>query len=627
MLDNKRENNLSILIIDDCREYSNALSAKFKHLRYKVLQSFDLVTANKYIDNYKDKLNLVILSIDIPNLVIAKTIKELEDKTDAKLILVSNNEDSKKRESYFQNGILDYHLKSNSIDYIVSDIDILLNRLVQNKKENVLIIDDSRVVRYVIQSLLEVRNYNILTAQNAKEGIDIIENNDISLLILDMELPDMHGIEVLNRLRDLYFINNFPTLVLSGSINPSIVRDALKKGASDFLKKPFLYEEFLLKIDLWIKSSKWQREFKGQKVQIENSLKSFEVLVNSTIEALFIFEKNICIDINKEALNLLGEENRVNILGQEISEIFYDFTKKHKDELLDNTTDHYFEDIFRNSVNKKYQLQIKEKNMQIGDKVLKIIAVMDITQIKQKEHILSNQSKMASMGEMIGNIAHQWRQPLTAISVAAGGIKLNYELDMVDEKETLEELDNIVNNTQFLSDTIEDFQNYLKDNRDAIVFSIKDTIDKTISIINANLNSYEINIVKDYNQNIQIEGIQNDLIQVFLNIINNASDILKTIKNSDKEKYIVITLDQNDSDIKIMIQDSAGGVPDKIIDKIFEPYFTTKHQSQGTGLGLYMTHQIINNMHGVINVTNNEFIYKDEKFYGAKFEIILPKTR
>ena len=132
---------------------------------------------------------------------------------------------------------------------------------------------------------------------------------------------------------------------------------------------------------------------------------------------------------------------------------------------------------------------------------------------------------MASMGEMIGNIAHQWRQPLTAISVAASGIKLNYELDMEEREETIQELENIVKNTQFLSSTIEDFQNFLKNDRTKSQFFIKDTLRKTLAIIQANLESHEIIITQKLKNDLQIEGIQNDLVQILLNVIKNQGPL------------------------------------------------------------------------------------------------------
>ena len=624
--ENKKLNMIfNILIIDEDEVFNNDLNEIFKLFGYNSTQSFSIEQSMELIKNFSDELCLIILADNQKDERCKELFKYIQTNSDSKIIILSDEEDSFQRELYFKKGILDYHLKSNNIDYIFNDIDDSLKRISENNCENILIIDDSKVVCYIVKYLLEARNYNVITASSAREGIEVLKDNDISLLILDMELPDMHGTDVLDLLRDIYYINNFPILVLSGSDNPSIVRKALKKGASDFLKKPFVYEEFLLKVDLWIKSSKWEKTIKNQKKQIEDNLNSFEALVNSTIEALFIFQKDICIDVNDEAVKLIGVDNKKKLLQKYIFEIFTNVTDEHKDELLDDKIDHYFEDSIIQKDGTVRYVQIKERNKKIGEKSLKIIAIIDITEIKQNEKILNNQSKMASMGEMIGNIAHQWRQPLTAISVAAGGIKLGYELNMHEEDEAIRELDSIVDNSQFLSDTIENFQSFLKDNRVTSEFSVKETVERTIAIISANLNSYEINIVNENDKNIRINGIQNDLIQVLLNIINNSSDILKSQKDLNKEKYIIIEIKKDDGFVIIEIQDSAGGVPEDIKSKIFEPYFTTKHQSQGTGLGLYMTHKIVvDNLKGSIVVENCPFKYQNNDYYGAKFTIKIP---
>ena len=624
MMNDNKNNNFTILIVDENSDFSNRLKNGFS-------QDYDvdcLIDFDKFEDHIKKdgyKYDLIILDIVLFEKQNNDLLKFITSNSKAKVIVLSDTDDQENRDSYFKYGILDFHKRSNNIEHIISDIDELIVGLKNNHKENILVIDDSKVINYAIKYLLENKNYSVSTALNAKDGLEIIQNKQLSLLILDMELPDMHGIEVLDILRDKKLINKFPILVISGSNNPSTVRKALKKGAADFLKKPFVYEEFLLKIDLCIKSSQLQQKFKMQQKEIENSLLSFKALVDSTIEALFIFEKDICIDLNNVAVDLLGHSSKEELLEKEIFTIFSDISLQHRDELLDNSIDHNFEDTLTHKDGSTLDVQIKEHNVQLDGKNLKIIAIIDITQIKQKEQMINNQSKMASMGEMIGNIAHQWRQPLTAISVAAGGIKLGYELDISDQDEVLRELDNIVENTQFLSTTIENFQNFLKNDRTTTNFSLKDTIDKALAIVSANLDSHEIHIIKKYDKTIQINGIQNDLIQVLLNIINNAADILKEKKGVDKKRYILIETDLIENNAIIKIQDSAGGVPDHIINKIFEPYFTTKHQSKGTGLGLYMTHKIVvENMKGTIDVKNEKFIVDEDQLFGALFTINIP---
>ena len=388
--------------------------------------------------------------------------------------------------------------------------------------------------------------------------------------------------------------------------------------------KPFLYEEFLLKTDILINSSRNKKITIEHKKQIENSLKSFKELLNSSIGAMFIFEMDSCVNCNNEAVELLGYKSKEKLLNKNIFDIFTDVSDEHREYLLDDKVDHYFEDTILSKDSKIYQVQIKERNISIDNKNLKIVAVMDVTDVKRQEKIISQQTKMASMGEMIGNIAHQWRQPLTAISVAAGGIKLNYELDMEDKEETISELDNIVENTRFLSSTIESFQDFLKTNKRTSQFDLKNTFKKTLSIINANLKANNISVLEEYIDNGSIIGIENELMQVFLNIINNAADSLQLSTNHASKRYIKISIINNENNIIISIHDNGNGIPENIINKIFDPYFTTKHQSQGTGLGLYMTHQIIEKMGGQIKVQNEELVNNDEAYFGANFMITFP---
>ena len=614
---------MNIVIIDENKYQNDILTKTLQEHGHNIKQLLKYNDIIKDIHSFASVIDLVILDIDIND--VDSIIKQIDEIFQCKIILLSKEDDKlSKRDEYFKKGILDYHNVTKNIKHIANDIACLLQKLTTNHSQKILIVDDSKVICYVIKHLLQTRNYNVFMAHNAKDAFKILKKENISLLILDMELPDMHGLELMDKIRSLGLIADLQILAISGSANPSIVRQALKGGASDFLRKPFMYEEFMLKIDSRIEASIDRMTIKKQKQQIEDNLKSFEVLVNATIDAMFIFENHICTDVNLEALELLGYKKKEQLRGKNIKEIFKDIIVENQNALLDDTTDYDFEDIMISKDQKQYNVQIKEKNVKMSNKNLKIVAVMDITKIKQNEKILSHQAKMASMGEMIGNIAHQWRQPLTAISVAAGGIKLNYEFDIATKEETLKELDNIVENTQFLSSTIESFQNFLKEDKIVENFSIEPTVKKTLAIISANLVSNNITIIKNYKQQIKVNGIQNELVQVFLNIINNATDILKTFKDKDIEKYIIIDVDKLDDEKGIIsIQDSAGGIPDNIINKIFEPYFTTKHQSQGTGLGLYMTHQIVTKMGGTITVSNQKFKYNNKEFVGAKFDIVL----
>ena len=223
---------------------------------------------------------------------------------------------------------------------------------------------------------------------------------------------------------------------------------------------------------------------------------------------------------------------------------------------------------------------------------------------KEKNSIMIQQSKMAAMGEMIGNIAHQWRQPLNALGLTVQKIKLYHEEDML----TAKQLDKSVEKSKMLiekmSTTIDDFRNFFRVDKIKQEFYIKDAISETLDLLGSSLESKNIIVNKDnISEDIIILGFKNELEQVLLNIINNAKDAL--VENNIQSPKIDISVIENNEVISISIIDNAGGIPKDIINSIFDPYFTTKEQGKGTGIGLYMSNMIIQtNMNGDIKVKN-----------------------
>ncbi len=245
--------------------------------------------------------------------------------------------------------------------------------------------------------------------------------------------------------------------------------------------------------------------------------------------------------------------------------------------------------------------------------------------IKEKERMLFNQSKMASMGEMLGNIAHQWRQPLSVISVAAGAIKLNLEYkNIYKDEEIIEFTESIKNSTNYLSETIDDFRNFFaQDIKDQKVDCYL-TVEKTLKLLSSNFKYKEIQIIFKRIESNNILASENEFKQILMNILNNAKDALLSKTNSE-EKYIFIDIYNDKKDIYLEILDNAGGIDENIIEKVFEPYFTTKHKSIGTGIGLYMAEEIIRkHMQGELIVANKEYNYKNTKYKGASFTIKIP---
>jgi signal transduction histidine kinase len=243
----------------------------------------------------------------------------------------------------------------------------------------------------------------------------------------------------------------------------------------------------------------------------------------------------------------------------------------------------------------------------------------EINKTIKKERLLIQQSKMAIMGEMIANIAHQWKQPLSVISTVSTGIKIKKELNYLNNNEIVEGMNNINNSAQYLSHTIDDFRNFFKSDKAKINFKFLDIFEDTIKLILPQFTNNNIQFIKNID-NTEIYGYRNELLQVLINIFKNAKDEFIQLDKNQK-KFIFIDSYKEDSNYIIKIKDNAGGISLDIIEKIFEPYFTTKEDYEGTGIGLYMCKQIINGMNGEIKVKNSEYEYENQKYKGAEFTI------
>ena len=280
-------------------------------------------------------------------------------------------------------------------------------------------------------------------------------------------------------------------------------------------------------------------------------------------------------------------------------------------------------------LNQKLEERVKEKTKKLKDlsKTLAKKVAKEVDDNRKKDALIHEQAKLASMGEMIGNIAHQWRQPLSVISTASSGMQLKKEFGMLEDEEFNKMCEAINTNTQFLSNTIDDFTSYIKGDTKIVKFNLKNDSDGFLKIINATIKSHHIHVILDLDEHIDIKGYPNQLIQCFINIFNNSKDALDE-NNEQNNRYVFISQKVVDNHVIIIFKDNAGGIPKDVISKIFEPYFTTKHKAQGTGLGLHMTYNlIVNSMKGTLKVENEEFEFNKKRCKGAKFTISIPYVK
>ena len=259
-----------------------------------------------------------------------------------------------------------------------------------------------------------------------------------------------------------------------------------------------------------------------------------------------------------------------------------------------------------------------------NNKIVEFMAIkLDITKEKEYQNILTQQSKMVSMGELLENIAHQWRQPLSIISSLSSSMLLQFKYTEPSKEELNSSFEMIFETTQKLSNTIDDLRNFFDKNEDIVAFEVGTTIEKAINLFNIKLDLNEIKVEFEKDVNCILEGKESEFIQVFMNILNNSLDAFnaKNIQN----KLIKINTKVEEKLLRIEINDNAGGTSSNIVNKMFELYFTTKHKAIGTGIGLYMVYQIVvYHLKGSVYARNITFENEGKKEKGISIIIEIP---
>ena len=374
----------------------------------------------------------------------------------------------------------------------------------------------------------------------------------------------------------------------------------------------------------------------------KNQLAKTKDLLENIIEnaPVNIFWKSVdgaYIGSNKRFLELINLKSKEELIGKKDSDLNFLESEVfvNDDKLIISTKEAKLDYIEQVTIKENITKIVNTSKVPLLDEEGKVIGILAITQditeqinninqLKEQEKLIIQQSRLASMGEMIANIAHQWRQPLSIISTLATGIKLEKELAISNEQSEIDSLDMINQNAQYLSQTIDDFRNYFKKSNYMNTIFTNNLLDKTLKLIAPRLKNKNIEIIMN-NENIEIETYENELVQIYINIINNAIDAFEDFKEVDYSKYIFIEIKKTDSSLEIKIKDNAGGIEDEIMNRIFEPYFTTKDEKQGTGLGLFMCNEIVTkHLKGDIQALSSTFSYEGKEYKGTTFKITLP---
>jgi PAS domain S-box-containing protein len=376
--------------------------------------------------------------------------------------------------------------------------------------------------------------------------------------------------------------------------------------------------------------------------ELEATKSAYDSMFNHGLHGIVLWNENFYITaVNTPAQQIMEyEENE--LLGKHITDIInpYDYDLIKQD--IRKKSNHAHK--INISINNKKTLLVYITNTKIiqNDEIVYVTFMMDLTELNAKEEELQRlnftleerikkevqnsrdkdqkmlqQSRLAQMGEMISMIAHQWRQPLTAISATTNNLTFKLMLDDVDKEFFKTEVALISEYTQHLSKTIDDFKDFFKDNKLKETVPLTTIIEDTLYIIEASIRNKNIELITNFQCDDEIETYPSEIKQVLLNLIKNAEDALLE-KEIDEPKIVIETKKIDENTLVVSVQDNARGIPINILDKLFEPYFSTKKEKDGTGLGLYMSKTIIEKHCGGEIVASN----KDD---GALFCVTLYK--
>lgn len=477
-------------------------------------------------------------------------------------------------------------------------------------KNKILIIDDDEANLSILNNRLK-DIYDVKIAYNGLIALKVLDKHpDIDLMLIDIEMPLMNGYELANKLQSNEQTKNIPFIFLTANQDDGSIIKGFELGASDFISKPFRQNE----LEIRIKNHLSNYLYKKQIEKDRNEILSREKIIN---EYLIYSETDLNGIITKVSKSFceLSEYTQDELIGNSHSlvrhpdmpkELFEDLWKTIKNnktwngEIKNKTKNgHYY--WVQATVSQKYDLN--------GNHVGYISLRQEITAKKnheEQEKKIAEDNKLSSLKELIGNISHHWRQPLSVITTVSSGIKIENEFGILDTSELNEKLDEILNSSFYLSKIIEEFSSYINADNNFMKISLKEQLETSLILMNSILSNNSVKTVCNFRQkdDVEIYTVKKELTQILINILTNAKDALE--KNHTPDKIITIDFEVEDNNIIISIEDNGCGIAPENLNSIFEPYFTTKHKSKGKGLSLYTSLNIIKELlNGDLYVKNS----------------------
>ncbi|HKZ17919.1 MAG TPA: hybrid sensor histidine kinase/response regulator [Geobacteraceae bacterium] len=434
----------------------------------------------------------------------------------------------------------------------------------RTRPAGILIVEDSPTQAKNLELILAEQGYRVSVARSGEEAMALITADRPDLLISDILMPEMDGFELCRRIRESDGARDIPIILLTLLNDPTDVLRSLEAGADYFISKPYSNEFLLSRVSRTLLNGRDCRTGPDDgKMEVNYNDRSYTISAGkSGIIEFLLATYETAVEKNRE---LMSTQKALRDLNQQ----------------LEN--------------------RVSERTAALMAETAQRLQAME--DLREKDRLLMQQSRQAAMGEMIGNIAHQWRQPLNGLGLMIQTLSMSYETGNVNLEylESFEE--KAMQVIAHMSQTIDDFRNYFKPDKEKIPFHVSRAVSKTVSMIEDSFRSLQIAIEIDAEDDPVVNGYPNEFSQVLLNVLLNARDAFS--EREIGKQRVVITMTAENGKAVITVTDNAGGIPEDTIDRIFDPYFTTKGPDHGTGVGLFMSKGIIEkNMGGRLTARN-----------------------
>ena len=415
----KVQKEYKILIIEDFEMFNKAIFLELKKKKnFYLQQAYTLEKATSYLS--QESFDFIVLDLNLPDAYGEELVSDIQCISDAKIIILTAEVDVALRESLFKKGILDYLVKDNTFSYALKSISMIIEKVEINKKDTILVIDDSKFMCKQLESILSVKNYDVRSAMSAKEGLEILYSNNISTLILDMELPDKHGLELLQELKVTPEYCHLPIIILSASNDPEIVRSALKLGASDFIKKPFNIEEFTLKVDLSVEMYRKRTELlcaQQMTAEYKDIVNESSLVTKTNLKGIITYTNNeFCKVSGYTQEELLEQPHNIVRHPDTPSQVF----KEMWETILSKKT---WKGIIKNRTKHGYPYYVKSTIKPILDlngEIIEFISIRtDISELESYKELLEENL------EISGNNLHYLKQHENATQEFTAVLKTN----------------------------------------------------------------------------------------------------------------------------------------------------------------------------------------------------------